>query len=145
MRMKTQKIVLSQGKDMYWFIADTKTNTLKIKKGLFGKELIKEIPFADIISFDYYLTKDVAELPKSVIKRAIVGGLLLGPAGAVVGGISGTGTKTKESNGFFTIDIATKNGTITETYHASLTKSESELIKDVKNVIDKLKGENKHE
>jgi len=33
---------------------------------------------------------------KSVVKRAVVGGLILGPLGAVVGGMSGIGSKKKE-------------------------------------------------
>ena len=36
-----------------------------------------------------------SEEEKSILGRAAVGGLLLGPAGAVVGGLSGTGKKTK--------------------------------------------------
>lgn len=39
--------------------------------------------------------KQLGTEDKSVIGRAVVGGLLLGPLGAVVGGISGVGSKTK--------------------------------------------------
>lgn len=48
---------------------------------------------------------------KSVIKRAVVGGLLLGPLAAVVGGISGIGTKqTEEIQNFLSIDFINKAG-----------------------------------
>lgn len=48
---------------------------------------------------------------KSVIKRAVVGGLLLGPIAAIVGGISGVGTKqTNETQNFLIIDFRDKEG-----------------------------------
>jgi len=37
--------------------------------------------------------KEIEERDKSVVGRAVIGGLLLGPIGAVVGGTSGVGTK----------------------------------------------------
>ncbi|TQK41989.1 hypothetical protein FB479_11690 [Brevibacillus sp. AG162] len=51
------------------------------------------------------------EKQKSVIKRAIAGGILLGPLGAVVGGISGVGTKTKQQQVLFmTLDYTSVDG-----------------------------------
>jgi hypothetical protein len=71
-------------------------NGLKIHSGVFKKF---EIPYSNIITVQYedrdslgnYKTKD-----KSVVGRAVAGGLLLGPLGAVVGGMSGIGTKSKK-------------------------------------------------
>ncbi len=39
--------------------------------------------------------KEVEEADKSVIGRAVVGGVLLGPLGAVIGSVSGVGKKQK--------------------------------------------------
>lgn len=71
-------------------------NGLKIHSGVFKKF---EIPYSNIITVQYedrdslgnYKNKD-----KSVVGRAVAGGLLLGPLGAVVGGMSGIGTKSKK-------------------------------------------------
>ena len=44
----------------------------------------------------YGIDSDLVEKPKSLISRAAIGGLLFGSTGALVGAISGTGTKTKK-------------------------------------------------
>lgn len=54
--------------------------------------------------------QDIIEKKKSVGGRAIAGGVLLGPLGAIVGGISGTGTKTKkgEMKNYFILNTIDK-------------------------------------
>lgn len=47
--------------------------------------------------------KEIVESDKSVIGRAVVGGLLLGPLGGIVGGMSGIGSKKKTTNKTFMI------------------------------------------
>jgi len=55
--------------------------------------------------------EQLREKQKSVIKRAVAGGLVLGPLGAVVGGLSGVGTKTKQQEVLFmSLDYITKDG-----------------------------------
>ena len=59
------------------------------------------------------LEKVFVEKDKSVIGRAVVGGLLLGPVGAIVGGMSGVGTKKVAQKGienFLTIIHCDENG-----------------------------------
>jgi len=41
--------------------------------------------------------KDIIEKSKSVAGRALVGGVFLGPLGAIIGGMSGIGNKSKNS------------------------------------------------
>lgn len=48
-----------------------------------------------IIDMKFVTHKQLTTEKKSVIGRAVVGGVLLGPLAAVVGGMSGIGTKTK--------------------------------------------------
>lgn len=48
------------------------------------------------------------EKEKSVVGRAVVGGLLLGPVGAIVGGMSGIGTKTQVTKGKTTLYMVIK-------------------------------------
>lgn len=54
------------------------------------------ISYDQIIDMKFVTHKQLATENKSVIGRAVVGGVLLGPLAAVVGGMSGIGTKTKK-------------------------------------------------
>lgn len=53
-----------------------------------------------IIDMKFVTHKQLSTEKKSVIGRAVVGGVLLGPLAAVVGGMSGIGTKTKKLGNF---------------------------------------------
>lgn len=59
----------------------------------------------------YGFETELVEKPKSVIGRAAVGGILFGGAGAVIGAVSGTGTKTeKELHRCFIISYTSSDG-----------------------------------
>lgn len=79
---------------------------LSIDLRFFSKDSTsKYLPYNQIISVGTASEKEIIEQDKSVIGRAAVGGLLLGPLGAVVGGLSGTGSKKKTSyRNFFIIN-----------------------------------------
>lgn len=69
-----------------------------VKVSRFGK-IKANIEIKDVIQVESKKETDFTpskEKDKSVIGRALGGGLLLGPLGAVVGGISGVGKKTKK-------------------------------------------------
>jgi len=59
--------------------------------------------YSQITDVFYGLETEIVEKDKSPIGRAIVGGLLFGKAGAVVGAVSGTGTKKKKERHFLFI------------------------------------------
>ena len=76
-------------------------------------ELFKKEPFLiinkeDIENINSYSQEASTEQDKSVIGRAVVGGVLLGPVGAIVGGMSGIGTKNKSKREFY-FSVKTKN------------------------------------
>ena len=74
------------------------------------KQEIK-LNYNQITDVFYGLETEVIEKNKSVIGRAVAGGLLFGGIGAVVGGISGTGTKAKKERHFyFIISYTSSNG-----------------------------------
>lgn len=54
-----------------------------------------DIHNSQIISIKQTTKADLVNLDKCVVGRAVVGGLILGPLGAVIGGMSGIGTKQK--------------------------------------------------
>lgn len=70
---------------------------------------IKEVKNSVSLRYDqitdifYGLQTEVVEQSKSVIGRAVAGGLLFGKVGAVVGAVSGTGTKEKKERHFYFI------------------------------------------
>ena len=67
--------------------------------------------YSQITDVFYGVQTDIIKKNKSVIGRAIGGGLLFGGVGAVVGAVSGTGTKeTKERNIYFIISYTSQNG-----------------------------------
>ena len=71
-----------------------------------GLNLNFNIAYEQIIDMKFVSHKQLSSEDKSVIGRAVVGGLLLGPLGAVVGGISGIGSKTVTlGNYYFAINF----------------------------------------
>jgi len=72
-----------------------------------------DIHNSQIISINRTSKVELLNTDKSVIGRAVVGGLILGPLGAVVGGMSGIGTKQKIKDKSFLVinywDINTKS------------------------------------
>lgn len=73
-----------------------------------GIQIFKGVSFfpihnSQIISINTAWREDLVKTDKSVIGRAVVGGLILGPLGAIVGGMSGIGSKEKYENKYYII------------------------------------------
>jgi hypothetical protein len=80
---------------------------IESKKGMF------EIPNERIINYTSLSEKDITQIDKSVVGRAVLGGVLLGGIGAIVGGMSGVGSKTKSlTHNYFVINYEDLNGEV---------------------------------
>ena len=77
------------------------------------KILSFEMPFSEakpitlnynqITNIDYISETEIINKQKSVCGRAVIGGLALGPLGAIVGGMSGMSTKNKKDIHFYLV------------------------------------------
>lgn len=69
------------------------------------KEIKKSVSlnYSQITDVFYGLQTEIINVKKSTIGRAMAGGLLFGNTGAVVGAISGSGTKEKKERHFYFI------------------------------------------
>lgn len=77
----------------------------------FGGKQEATLNYSQVTDVFYGMETEIVEKSKSVIGRAVAGGLLFGGVGAVVGGISGTGTKEKKERHFyFIISYTSSNG-----------------------------------
>ena len=76
-----------------------------------NKKMSVSLKYEKITNCEYITEQDIKEKSKSVLGRAAIGGLLLGPVGAVVGGMTGLkGTKKKEkTREFIIINYTTGN------------------------------------
>lgn len=68
------------------------------------------VPVENLLECKYQTKTELTSKDKSVIGRAIVGGLLFGSVGAVVGGISGTGQKIEKKRKFYFAVAYAENG-----------------------------------
>lgn len=69
------------------------------------------LEYSQIKRFGKLTETEIMESDKSVIGRAVVGGILLGPLGAVVGAIDGLGTKKKaKERTFFVLNYISSSG-----------------------------------
>lgn len=71
-----------------------------------------DLNYAKITDVYHGIETELVEKKKSVIGRALVGGALFGGVGAVVGSVSGSGSKqAKEYNTYFIISYKASDGT----------------------------------
>ncbi len=61
------------------------------------------LQYSQITDIEYGSRTDIVEKSKSVIGRAVAGGILLGGLGAVIGAVSGTEKKKKKKTHFYFI------------------------------------------
>lgn len=93
-----------------------------------------KLKYDQITDVYYGLQTEIAERSKSVIGRAVAGGLLFGGVGAVVGAVSGTGTKDVKNKKFmFIISYTSSSGE-----DAFISFEDTRMYKGVK-VANKLK------
>jgi len=84
-------------------ILNDKEQVVEFKMSL-SKAEPKLLKYDTIKKVCFFTEKEIVEKSKSVIGRAVVGGALLGPLGAVVGGVSGVGDKKKtQTDGYIEI------------------------------------------
>jgi hypothetical protein len=76
--------------DKFLLIAETRPQGFKMVTDNMFK-----IPLENVIDTLLTTEKEVIEKSKSVIGRGVVGGLVFGPAGLLLGGLSGIGKKNK--------------------------------------------------
>lgn len=71
------------------------------------------IPLKNVIEIIATTEKEFVEQNKSAIGRGVAGGLLFGPAGLVLGGLSGVGTKNKiKTSRLLIVSYLTSDGEI---------------------------------
>ena len=76
----------------------------------FGQAKTISLLYSQILETGIYSETEILEKSKSVIGRSVAGGLLFGPLGALIGGMSGVGTeKTKKNHYYYTISFTSSD------------------------------------
>ena len=73
---------------------------IKVK---FGNKPPIFLSYDQIVNVAFMTEQEVIEKSKSVVGRAVAGGLIFGGLGAVIGGMSGTGTKQQKKQHLYLI------------------------------------------
>ncbi|MEE1014100.1 MAG: hypothetical protein U0L92_07340 [Clostridia bacterium] len=82
-------------------------------KSRINKEMTTTLKYEKITDCQFVTEKDIQEKSKSVAGRAMIGGLALGPVGAIVGGMSGIGNKKDtKTRSFIIINYQSQNDEI---------------------------------
>ena len=83
---------------------------IEIRQIVGGKN-VAQLSYSQVTAAEKVNEQQIAEHDKSVIGRAVVGGVVLGPLGAVVCGMSGVGKKQKTVyKDFFVINYTAASG-----------------------------------
>lgn len=81
---------------------------LTIKSQVTGA--VARLPYTQIKEVGKFTSQEIKEKSKSIAGRAVIGGLLLGSVGAIVGGMTGLGTKSETvQHDFLIINYMSQN------------------------------------
>jgi len=127
-------------------ITEIPSGKVKVILHTHGLQIVKGLSFypihnSQIISLKLTSQEELSKTDKSVIGRAVIGGLILGPLGAIVGGMSGIGNKEKlENKHYLVINFWDKE---TKSAQTLLVSGNKTLIKAFieKNIKEKLTNE----
>lgn len=106
-------VLLIEGMETY-----SQNSTFVIKRCSEGlnfmqkEKILNFISYKDIESIEVNKEIKQTEKDKTVVGRALLGGILLGPVGAIVGGMSGIGTKKKIQEDFYLVINLKENNPI---------------------------------
>lgn len=90
--------------------ADLLGDKLTFRKTVVKDSPVVSLPYDQITETGCYTEKEIIEKSKSVVGRAAIGSLF-GPLGAIIGGLSGTGTnKRVKTDLFYTISYVSSAG-----------------------------------
>ena len=75
------------------------------QNGLFGLKTkdIYGMPLNAVVDLNIYTEEEIIEKGKSVLTRGILGGLVFGEIGAIIGAISGIGTKKIKKDKYYAV------------------------------------------
>lgn len=85
-------------------------NEIRVRSRINKKKPIAHLNLDKISKIEMMSEKEIKEKSKSVVGRAMAGGLILGPLGAIVGGMSGIGNKDKSATEYYIIINYKSNG-----------------------------------
>lgn len=94
--------IASYGKGLAVELSFNETE-LEIKSRIVKNKPIVKLSLDQIVAANCITEKEIIEKSKSVTGRAIAGGVLLGPLGAIIGGMSGVGNKQKSETHYYMI------------------------------------------
>ena len=118
---------------------DDEEQWLKMKARAFKDKPVINLKYNQIVTANVITEKEIIESDKSVIGRAVVGGVLLGPLGAIVGGMSGVGNKTKANTHYFMVINYKSNTEETKVLSFEIVGSSlhwSDFIKELRSKIN---------
>ena len=91
---------------------DDSNKCLTINARVYEKPLV-HLSYEQIVDIDAIDEEKIIEKSKSTVGRALAGGILLGPLGAIIGGMSGIGTnKTSSTTYYMIINYKSQDGEI---------------------------------
>lgn len=92
------------GQNIFVIKAELRPDRITFYQSPIGQTKTTSLLYDQIVETAYYTETEILEKSKSVAGRSLAGAALFGPVGAIIGAVSGTGTKkVSKSTHYYTI------------------------------------------